>query len=89
VDVVEMMFRYATDVIATCAFGINGNSLKDPDAEFRFLLRKIFDFTVRKELAELMGIFAPAVTSLLKLKFVDDDSTNYFKRMVWSTVEYR
>jgi hypothetical protein len=67
VDVVETMYRYATDVIATCAFGINGSSQKDSDAEFRFLLRKIFDFTVRNGLAELMGIFAPALTSLLKL----------------------
>jgi hypothetical protein len=82
------MYEYATNVIATCDFGINGNSLKDPDAEFKFLFRKIFDFTVRKGLAELMGIFAPALTSLLKLKFVDDDTTNYLRRTVWSTVEY-
>jgi cytochrome P450 family 6 len=85
----EAMYRNATDVITTCAFGINGNSLKDPDAEFRFLLRKIFVFTFRKGLVELMGIFAPALTSLLKLKFVDDDTTNYLRRTVWSTVEYR
>jgi hypothetical protein len=88
VDVEETMYKYATDVIATCAFGINGNSLKDPDAEFKFLLRKRVDSTVRKELADLMGIFAPALTSLLKLKFVDD-TTDYLRRTVWSTVEYR
>jgi cytochrome P450 family 6 len=89
VDVTETMYRYATDVITTCAFRINGNSLNDPDAEFRFLLRKIFDFTFRKGLAELLEIFAPALTSPLKLKFVDDGTTNYLRRMVWSTVEYR
>ena len=64
------MYRYTTDVIASCAFGTNDNSLKDPDAEFRFFLKKIFAFTVGKGLAGLRGIFSPALTSLLKMKFV-------------------
>ena len=87
-DVVETMYRYATDVIASCAFGINDNSLKDPDAEFRFFLKKIFAFTLGKGLAELKEIFAPALTSLLKLKFVDDVTTNYMRKTVWRAVEY-
>jgi cytochrome P450 family 6 len=83
------MFRYTTDVIASCAFGINGNSLTDPDAEFRRYMRNIFDFSVRKGLAALTAFSCPALTSLLKLKCVDDDTTNYIRKTVWSTVEYR
>ncbi|PSN43541.1 hypothetical protein C0J52_03714 [Blattella germanica] len=31
----ELCARFTTDVVATCAFGIQGNAIKDPDSEFR------------------------------------------------------
>ena len=88
-NVAETMYRYTTDVIASCAFGINGNSLNDPNAEFRTFLRKIFDFSVRKGLAGLTSVAAPEIKNLLKIKFMDDDTTRYLRKTVWSTVEYR
>jgi len=89
VDVAETMYRFTTDVIASCAFGINGNSLKDPNAEFRMFLRKITDFSFRKGLAAMTAFTAPEVKNLLNIKFIDDDTTRYIRKTVWSTVEYR
>jgi cytochrome P450 family 6 len=89
VDVKETMYRYTTDVIASCAFGINSHSLEDPQAEFRRYLRKVLDFSFLKGLAGLTAFFAPELTSLLKLKFLDNDTENYVRKIVWSTVEYR
>ena len=88
-DVAETMYRYTTDVIASCAFGINGNSLKDPNAEFRMYLRKIFDFSVRKGLAALTALTAPEFKILLNINIIDDDTTRYIRKTVWNTVEYR
>jgi cytochrome P450 family 6 len=85
----ETMARFTTDVIASCAFGINSNSLKDPDAEFGLYLRKVFHFTVNKGLAMLTAFFAPNLKSLFRLKFVDDKTNNIIRQTVWSTVEYR
>jgi cytochrome P450 family 6 len=89
VDVRETMTRYTTDVIASCAFGIQSNSLKDPDAEFRVFLRQTFDFTFRKGLANVLGLFAPSIQSILRVKFLDDRTTDYTRKTIWSTVEYR
>jgi cytochrome P450 family 6 len=89
VDVKEAMARYTTDVIASCAFGIQSNSLKDPDAEFRRYLRNIFDLTLRKGLSVLLAFFAPSIKSILKLKYLDDRTSDYIRRTVWRTVEYR
>jgi cytochrome P450 family 6 len=89
VDVRETMARYTTDVIASCAFGIQSNSLKDPDAEFRVFLRRTLDFTIQKGLASLLWFFAPYLEPILKVKFVDDRTNNYLRKTVWSAVEYR
>jgi len=89
VEVKELMARYTTDVIASCAFGINGNSLKDPDAEFMRNIRTVFMFSVTTGLAMLTSFFAPFIKSLFRLKFMDDKTNNYLRQVVWSTVEYR
>lgn len=88
-DVKETMVRYTTDVIASCAFGIQSNSLKNPDAEFRIHLREIFDFTIRKGVTNLLAFFAPSLKSILRVKFLDKTTTDYIKKTIWNTVEYR
>ena len=88
-EVTETMGRFTTDVIASCAFGINGNSLKDPDSEFGRRIRTILDFTVKKGLAMLFAWFAPHLKTMFRLKFVDDETNNYVRQIVWSTVQYR
>jgi hypothetical protein len=83
------MARYTTDVIASCAFGINCNSLKDPDSEFGRNIRRLCDFSVQKGLALLLAFFAPYINKILGLKFVGDKTNNYIRQIVWNTVDYR
>jgi len=83
------MARFTTDVIASCAFGINSNSLKDPDSEFGRRIRNIFHFSVTKGLALLTAFFAPHLQTIFRLKFMDDKANNYVRQIVWNTVEYR
>lgn len=89
VEVREAMARFTTDVIASCAFGIDSNSLKDPDAEFRYYLRNIFGPSVVKELSVLMAFFPSSLPKLLRPQYVDRKTSDFIRRTVWSTVEYR
>lgn len=41
-DAKELFARYSTDVISSCAFGIDTHSLQDPESEFRKIGRAIF-----------------------------------------------
>jgi cytochrome P450 family 6 len=85
----ETMARYTSDVIASCAFGINGNSLKDPDSEFGQNICAVFDFSVRKGLALLLAFFAPYLNKIFQLKLLDDKTNSYIRKIVWNTVDYR
>jgi cytochrome P450 family 6 len=89
VEVKETMVRFTTDVIASCAFGINSNSLKDPDSEFGRRVRTILKFSVKKGLVMVMVWFAPYLNKIFRLNFLDDKTNNYLRQTVWNTVEYR
>jgi cytochrome P450 family 6 len=89
VEVKETMANFTIDVIASCAFGINSNSLEDPDSEFGRHIRAIFTFSVKKGLAMLTAFFAPHLQKFFRLKCIDEKTDNYVRQIVWSTVEYR
>ncbi|XP_068084554.1 cytochrome P450 6j1 [Anabrus simplex] len=88
-EVKDAMARFTTDVISTCAFGIEGDALTSDNSVFRAMLKRIFDLTYVRGLALMTAFFAPALASALKLQFVDDLTMNWIRKTVWSTVEYR
>jgi len=89
VEVKETMARFTTDVITSCAFGINSNSLKDPDSVFGRSIRTVFTFSVKKGLAIVFAWFVPHLNHFFRLNFVEDKINHYVRQSVWNTVEYR
>jgi cytochrome P450 family 6 len=89
VEVKGMMARFTTDVIASCAFGINSNSQKNPDSEFGLRIRSVFAFSVKKGLAMLFAFFAPHFNKIFRLSFMEDKTNHYVRQSIWHTVEYR
>jgi len=89
VQVNETMARFTTDIIASCAFGINSNSLKDPDSEFVRNIKNVLKLSVKKALAMLTAFFAPHLQKIFRLNVVDDETNNYVRQIVWSAVQYR
>lgn len=47
IDIKEFFARFTTDVIVSCAFGVECNSLTNPDSEFRKYGKLMFDNTFR------------------------------------------
>ena len=41
-DVKDLAARYTIDVVGSCVFGLEINSLDDPDAEFKHMGEKLF-----------------------------------------------
>ncbi|XP_069699332.1 cytochrome P450 6j1-like [Periplaneta americana] len=89
VEVKDAMARYTTDVIASCAFGIDSNSLKNPNSEFRTQLRKVFEMSTVKSFALMLSFFVPGLLTSFRLSIIHDSVNKFTRETVWSTVDYR
>ncbi|KAF2902946.1 hypothetical protein ILUMI_03246 [Ignelater luminosus] len=89
IDVKDVVARFTTDVIASCAFGIECNSLKNPNSEFRKYGRKIFEVDMWDSLTRLMTFFLPNLLIYIKIRTFRKDMTDFFVNTVKETVNYR
>jgi hypothetical protein len=85
----EVAAKYSTDVITTCAFGIQSNCLLDPNAEFREFGRHIFNFSVYRSFEFMSSWMLPLVVKVMDVKFFSSDTTKFLKRVFWDTVRER
>lgn len=81
------MARFTTDVIGTCAFGIECNSLENPDVEFRTYGRKIF--TSRSPIKETFLRSFPRLGRTLRMRKFPKDMSAFFTKIVTETIELR
>ncbi|KAH8410927.1 hypothetical protein KR222_011720, partial [Zaprionus bogoriensis] len=89
IEVRELLARFTTDVIGTCAFGIECSSLKDPKAEFRVMGgRAISD--MRHSILGIMFLNSfPNLARRLHMKLTPDHIEKFFMRIVKENVAYR
>lgn len=89
VKIGDFALRYIADVIGTVAFGIECNSLKDPNAEF-IKMGRAANSTPRHS-AQFMILITtfPNLARRLGIKIVRDDVSEFFLRTVEETVAYR
>ncbi len=88
IEIREVLARFTTDVIGTCAFGLECNSLKDPDAEFRNFGRKVFN-TPRSPIKTLFTSQFRDWSRKLHLKVVREEISNFFMGAVRDTIAFR
>ncbi|XP_075165471.1 putative cytochrome P450 6a14 [Haematobia irritans] len=85
----ELCARFTTDVIGTCAFGIDCSSLKDPHAEFRLKGKSIFTERRHHPLIQQFMVTNPKIARKLRMKFFTDKVSSFFLNAIKETVEHR
>ncbi|XP_049788169.1 probable cytochrome P450 6a13 isoform X1 [Schistocerca cancellata] len=85
----EVSARYATDVIASVAFGVECNCQRNPEAEFRQWGRKVFQPSLKNRFSMFMHDFLPTLAKLLRIGGGTEEVSQYFRSMVRETVEHR
>ncbi|EDX06195.1 GD10157 [Drosophila simulans] len=89
VEVKDLCARFTTDVIGSCAFGLECNSLQDPSAEFRQKGREIFTRRRYSTVVQSFILTNAKLARKLRMKVLPDDLTQFFMSTVKNTVEYR
>ncbi|XP_018345204.1 PREDICTED: cytochrome P450 6j1-like [Trachymyrmex septentrionalis] len=85
----ELMAKYMTDVIGTCAFGIEMNALSNENSEFRKMGRKIFNPTWTNVLRLRLKQFCPQLYEMLGYILSETEITKFFTRVIVETMNYR
>ncbi|KAH8263081.1 hypothetical protein KR044_004094, partial [Drosophila immigrans] len=88
-EVYSLLGRYTVDVIASSAFGIHCNSLKDPQAEFRVMANKIFAEANPHIRWSLFKFNYAKLLSKLPLRTFGSGQIGFFVNIIRQTVELR
>ncbi|XP_059610495.1 probable cytochrome P450 6a14 [Phlebotomus argentipes] len=89
VELKDVLARFTTDVIGSCAFGIECNSLKDPNTQFREMGKKTFELKGFDFIRILFITMFPNIGRALRMKMNKDDVTDFFMNVLRETIEYR
>ena len=86
----DVFSKYTNDVIATCAFGIKVNSMKDPTNKFYVYGKEASNFrgVIRGIKFLFLGTF-PRFSRILNIKILNDYVSNFFKDIIKTTIMTR
>lgn len=89
IDVKDILIRFTTDIIGNCAFGIDCNSIKNPENIFRKHMELFFVQNFWRNIIGFLSFVAPDFTKKLGIKAINPKCSDFFMKIVKETVEYR
>lgn len=85
----EVAASFATNIIASVAFGIDINCIENPDLSFRKFGRKIFEQSINNSLRQLLGFISPKLMSTFKIRSIDKDVEDFMISLVKENLKFR
>ncbi|XP_019551615.2 probable cytochrome P450 6a20 [Aedes albopictus] len=89
VEVKDLLARFTTDIIGSCAFGIDCNSLENPESKFRQMGKRMINFPKLKALKIFFAMLFRKQARWLGIRFNDEDVSDFFFEVVRDTIRYR
>lgn len=85
-----LAMKFTVDVIASCAFGIEVNSFKNPDNEFYRIATKTTNMNTTSQIIKFIGFsVAPKVMKFLGIELFDNDIIEFFQKATHETMRAR
>lgn len=89
IEMKDILARFTTDVIGNVAFGLDLNSMENPDSMFRKMGRKVFDTPPSRTLKILFLTTFRNLAKNFGFMISDQDVSDFFLSSIKETVEYR
>jgi cytochrome P450 family 6 len=89
IEMKDILARFTTDVIGNVAFGLDINSMKNPDSMFRKMGRKVFDTPPLQTLKVLFLTTFRKTVQNFGFKVTNQEVSDFFLSSIKETVEYR
>lgn len=89
IEIREAFARYATNIIASVAFGIDIDCFQTKDAEFRATGSRIFETNWRNTMRQMVTTHSPRLSMLLGIRFMDHEVQEFMKNIVSRNLEFR
>ncbi|KAH0812531.1 hypothetical protein GEV33_010259 [Tenebrio molitor] len=89
INIKDILARFTTDIIGNCAFGIDCNSLQNPDSEFTRYMKLFFTTGFWENMVGLFTFVAPDISKKFNMKIVNPILSKFFMKVIKDTVEYR
>ncbi|KAF2881448.1 hypothetical protein ILUMI_24734 [Ignelater luminosus] len=88
-DVIDITESFTIDVIGSCGFGIDCNSFKNSNAEFKEQGKKAFRMYPFRILKIFLGFYCPKIADFLGVTLFGRESNNFFIKIVKDTIKFR
>lgn len=89
IDLKEVLSRYTLDIIATCAFGVEANTLADSNTDFFKICQLIFKESKTVFVERFFISTFPRTANLLRMTLIDKRVGKFLLNLVETTVKYR
>ncbi|XP_018577090.1 probable cytochrome P450 6a14 isoform X2 [Anoplophora glabripennis] len=88
-DIKEILGKFSTDIIGSCAFGLECNSFKDANSPFREHSRRLFKSSTRQIVVFTFANSFPNIARKLGIIIFPREVTSFFRKVVEETITYR
>lgn len=89
VDLKDLFARFTTDVIGSCVFGLECNSLKNPNAEFRIYGDEFLISTLANTAGSIAGFIMPSLLQFFNFQPTKQNVIDFFLRVLKENIKYR
>lgn len=89
IEVRDVLGKYSTDVIGTCAFGLQLNAINDANSGFRKYGKSIFSPSIRVLFRDMSWLISPLLQRALRISDFPLDAVQFFKNAFIDTMHHR
>lgn len=88
-NVNDVLSKFSTEVIGTCAFGLKLDSIKDDDSAFRKYVKELFRPSIRILVSQILEMISPKISKVIKVKQFSTEAIDFYNSAFSEIIKYR